>query len=181
MMSVLTDNAFTSLTFIAAPAVLTNASSVLALGTSNRFARAVDRARELARRITDSAASTQTPEDEIMSRMFERMQLRTLFLIKALRCFYTALGCFASSALVSLIGACVYNTQHHLVYLAAIALGLIVGTCGVGSMVYGSTLLVRETQLTVVNLSEEAAVVRAETARLRRMALATRREDPGDA
>lgn len=35
------------LTFIVAPAILTNASSVMALGTANRFARAIDRAREL--------------------------------------------------------------------------------------------------------------------------------------
>ena len=43
-MPLLSDNPFTSLSLIAAPAVLTNASSVLALGTSNRFARAIDRA-----------------------------------------------------------------------------------------------------------------------------------------
>ena len=44
-MGVMVDtNPFTVLTFIAAPAVLTNASSVLALGTSNRFARVIDRA-----------------------------------------------------------------------------------------------------------------------------------------
>jgi len=36
------------LTFIVAPAILTNASSVMALGTSNRFARTIDRARTLA-------------------------------------------------------------------------------------------------------------------------------------
>ena len=47
-MPLLPDNPFTSLTRIAAPAVLTNASSVLALGMSNRFARAIDRARALA-------------------------------------------------------------------------------------------------------------------------------------
>jgi hypothetical protein len=41
------DNPFAALSFIVAPAVLTNASSVLALSTSNRLARAVDRARAL--------------------------------------------------------------------------------------------------------------------------------------
>ena len=35
---------FSVLTFVAAPAVLTNASSVLALGTNNRLARVADRA-----------------------------------------------------------------------------------------------------------------------------------------
>jgi uncharacterized protein DUF2721 len=41
-------NPFAVLTFIAAPAILTNAFSALALGTSNGFARAIDRARSLA-------------------------------------------------------------------------------------------------------------------------------------
>ena len=41
------DGPFAALTLIAAPALLTNASSVLALGTANRFSRAVDRQRHL--------------------------------------------------------------------------------------------------------------------------------------
>ena len=39
-------NPFAILTLIAAPAVLTNAASLLALGTSNRFARNIDRSRQ---------------------------------------------------------------------------------------------------------------------------------------
>ena len=42
------DNPFAVLTAIVAPAILTNASSVLALGTSNRLARVVDRTRVVA-------------------------------------------------------------------------------------------------------------------------------------
>src|SRR4051794_13274556 len=44
-------NPFGILTFIVAPAILTNASSVMSLGTSNRFARAIDRARALAKEL----------------------------------------------------------------------------------------------------------------------------------
>ena len=43
-----TVNPFAALTFIAAPALLTNASSLLLMGTTNRLARAVDRVRALA-------------------------------------------------------------------------------------------------------------------------------------
>ena len=39
------DNPFAVLTAIVAPAILTNACSVLSLGTSNRIARVVDRTR----------------------------------------------------------------------------------------------------------------------------------------
>ena len=42
---------FAALSFIAAPAVLTNAASVLAMSTSNRFLRASDRMRQLADRL----------------------------------------------------------------------------------------------------------------------------------
>src|SRR5258708_21689008 len=51
----LPDNPFAVLTLIAAPAVFTNASSVLALGTGNRLARVVDRTRELGRELRTAA------------------------------------------------------------------------------------------------------------------------------
>ena len=50
-MDPLATNPFGILTFIVAPAILTNASSVMALGTSNRFARAIDRARALSSQV----------------------------------------------------------------------------------------------------------------------------------
>lgn len=43
----LSTNPFAILSFISAPAVLTNASSVLLFGTGNRYGRAVDRVHEL--------------------------------------------------------------------------------------------------------------------------------------
>src|SRR2546422_7930461 len=45
------DNPLAVLTLIAAPAVFTNASSVLVLGTGNRLARVVDRARYIAQQL----------------------------------------------------------------------------------------------------------------------------------
>ena len=44
-------NPFIMLTFIVAPAVLTNACALLAMSTSTRFARAIDMAREIAKQI----------------------------------------------------------------------------------------------------------------------------------
>ena len=41
-------NPFAILTFISAPAVLTNASCVLLFGTGDRYGRAIDRVHELA-------------------------------------------------------------------------------------------------------------------------------------
>src|SRR6266568_2504292 len=45
------DNPLAVLTLIAAPAVFTNASSVLVLGTGNRLARVVDRTRYIAQQL----------------------------------------------------------------------------------------------------------------------------------
>ena len=44
-------NPFAAFSLIVAPAILTNASSVLAMSTGNRLARSVDRARDLARQL----------------------------------------------------------------------------------------------------------------------------------
>ena len=47
MLTPVSDSPFAVLTLIAAPAVFTNASSLLSLGTGNRLARVVDRTRTL--------------------------------------------------------------------------------------------------------------------------------------
>jgi hypothetical protein len=46
-------NPFAALTVIVAPAILTNASSVLAMGTANRIARVVDRTRIVAKELAE--------------------------------------------------------------------------------------------------------------------------------
>ena len=47
-------NPFAGLSLIVAPAIMTNACTVLAMSTSNRLARTADRARELSREIEGS-------------------------------------------------------------------------------------------------------------------------------
>src|SRR5690606_23010901 len=87
-------NPFAILSFIVAPAILTNASSVLAMSTSNRLARVVDRARELTRQLE----AEKEPENGVTARRLRELlaaETRSLMLIRALRSFYTALGAFA--------------------------------------------------------------------------------------
>ena len=45
--TVMTDDPFAALTIVVAPALLTNASTVLCLGTATRFGRVLDRTREV--------------------------------------------------------------------------------------------------------------------------------------
>lgn len=158
-MPLLSDNPFTSLSLIAAPAVLTNASSVLALGTSNRFARAIDRARALSA-LLENEEVTDDPLTIMRVRQLNRLERRALLLLHALRAFYLSLGSFAAAALVSLLGASVSTSEHHIVFRVTLALGLVIGTVGVGGLVFGCSILVEETRLAVKNVAEEATMVR---------------------
>jgi hypothetical protein len=158
-MNPLTANPFTVLSLIAAPAVLTNASSVLALGTSNRFARAIDRARALSK-ILENKPISGDEETLMQIRQLNRVERRSILLLHALRLFYLALGAFAAAALISLIGASLASTEHHIVFRIALGLALVTGAVGVISLVSGCTLLVGETRLAVQNVNEEAAFVR---------------------
>ncbi len=158
-MTPISTNPFTVLTLIAAPAVLTNASSVLALGTSNRFARAIDRARALSAQL-EKEAVTGDPMTLLRVHQLNRTERRSLMLLQALRAFYLALGSFAAAALVSLIGASVAASEHALLYRGALLLALATGVVGVSGLVIGCSLLVGETQLAVKNVHEEAKLVR---------------------
>jgi hypothetical protein len=106
-------NPFAALTAVVAPAVPTNAFSVLRLGTSNRLARVVDRTR------------------------------------------------VAAAALLSVIGSTLALSDWRLGFRAAALTALATGGFTVGGLMYGCTLMVRETRLAVQNLAAEAAFARS--------------------
>ena len=97
-------NPFAVLSLIAAPAILTNACSVLAMSTSNRLARAADRSRELSKQL-EGDGGLATPETDRRLRELSAAEQRTFQLVSALRSIYLALGSFAFATLMSLIGA----------------------------------------------------------------------------
>ncbi|HEY5314510.1 MAG TPA: DUF2721 domain-containing protein [Pirellulales bacterium] len=153
-MSGLETNPFTLLTLIAAPAILTNASSVMGLGTSNRFARAVDRIRALSSEIQGD----QDLRDHIRLmriRQLHYAQRRSLLLVRALSAFYVSVGSFAGASLVSLLGAGFYVLGHDLLRHVALIVAFCAGLAGVGGLVVGCGLLVFETRLTLRILAEE--------------------------
>jgi len=99
----ISDSPFAALTFVAAPALLTNASSVLALSTINRMLRTRDHMTELLRK---SEAGIQS--DIAANHLFEmvnRVETQAALLLKALHAIYVGLGAFASATLVTLLGA----------------------------------------------------------------------------
>ena len=108
-------NPFAALSLIVAPAILTNASSVLSMSTSNRLARAVDRARELSRQLEAARSArggpagtrTDARNSSVDSSELSATEERAIMLLHVLQSFYVALGGFASSTFASLLGAVV--------------------------------------------------------------------------
>jgi hypothetical protein len=152
-------NPFAVLSFIIAPAILTNASSVLAMSTSNRLARAVDRARELSKQLEECMDLT-SPEATRRLGELSAAEERAILLLRALQSFYSGLGGFASAALVSLLGAISIATGPALIAPLLETVAAVVGIFAVGALVYGCLLLVRETRIAVQVLQERAASLR---------------------
>ncbi len=148
------DNHLAILSFLAAPAVLTNASTVLALGTANRLARAADRARTLAAQLRESPPKVQS---EVIRKVTEchNSVRRTQLLVQGLRLFYLSAGCFALTTCLALIGAVFSQYSVDWVARSGEALTMVAAVVGVGSLVAGSLKLVAETRLALNGLHAE--------------------------
>jgi len=152
-------NPFAALSLIVAPAVLTNASSVLIMSTSNRLARAVDRARALTL-VLESTSDFDTPAARQQLTELSSAERRSVMLIRALRSFYVALSGFAAAAFLSLLGAVLVPTGPALVSRGLEIIAVVAGLLAVGGIIHGSVLLVRETRIAVGVLRERADSVR---------------------
>lgn len=144
-------NAFQLLTFIAAPALLTNASSVLVLSTSNRFARALDRARTLATREPTAFRDTQT----------KHLTRRAVLLNRALVAFYLAVASFAIGTFSELLGGGLASISLTEVVPAITEFGLFVAAVGTFAIAAGAAILVAETTYALRGVQEEARELRA--------------------
>ncbi len=151
-------NPFSVLSLIVAPAILTNASSVLVMSTSNRLARAVDRARELSKQLEAATEFTSEPSRRRL-RELSAAERRAMLLLRSLRSFYVSLGGFASATLVSLLGAVSTPAGFHAVVSLLEAAGVCAGLVAVGAMVYGSVLLLHETRIAVQVITERVEAV----------------------
>lgn len=149
-------NPFGVLTAIVAPAILTNASSVLALGTSNRLARVVDRTRV----VYGDLAATEPGSVEHSEWMHQLDALRQCgqTLLTALRLFYAALGLFAATALVSVGGSFSAYYNRPILFEITVVLAMLTGVCAVAGLAIGCFLMVHETRLAVRSLAEEAKI-----------------------
>ncbi|MGZ4817254.1 MAG: DUF2721 domain-containing protein [Terriglobales bacterium] len=150
------ENPFAVLTAVVAPAILTNASSVLSLGTGNRLARVVDRTRAVMGQL--AAMDSASAEHRAWTMQLEGLRVRSKLLVTALRNFYAALGLFAASALISVVGSISAYFGEQLFFEAAAALAIVTGAAAVIGLSWGCALMVRETRLAVQNLAEEVKI-----------------------
>ncbi len=152
-MAPFTDNPFAALTIVVAPAILTNASSVLCLGTANRLGRVLDRTRVISAQLAHLAPNAENVL--AYQRQLEGLKVRWSLVLRALRFFYMSLGSFAAAALISLFGSVFIASALHLAFTFIALLGLFAGTVGVAGLVFGCTIMVQETRLAIQSLAEE--------------------------
>jgi hypothetical protein len=159
-----THSPFAALTMIVAPAMLTNASCVLAMSTINRMLRTRERMREL---LAESREESNRSADEIAraARQVDRVERQAMLLMGAIASIYVALGSFALATLVSLIGAAFASIADEFVYRMLAATGFVLGVVGVCGLVFGCARLFRATQLSLANIREEAQEIRERRAR----------------
>jgi hypothetical protein len=155
----LSQNPFALLSLIAAPAVLTNAASVLVMSTTNRFLRASERMRALAVRVEEKKL---TPGLRALVRtQVDRTEKQAVLLLGALRGAYTAIGSFATASLISVLGAGLASTAMvNVGFHVMAALALAVGVLGASALVVACARLMEATRLSMRNMSEEAALIR---------------------
>lgn len=155
--NLLTQNPFAVLTFIVGPAILTNATSVLAMSTINRMLRTRERMHEL---YAESEGGAELRGTAFMEQV-ERVEKQAMLLLGALRWIYTALGAFAAASLVTLLGAVSGQLGNEMLMRIVVGAGLLLGFLGVGGLVGGCLNLLRATQLSLANIRAEAALIRA--------------------
>jgi hypothetical protein len=154
----LTSSPFAALTFVAAPALLTNSSSVLALSTINRMLRTRDRMHDL---FNSLEGQGKTDEERIhLIAVTNRVEKQAALLLTALRSIYLALAAFSSSTLITLVGAGIAAVHGGIWVHVLAVVGLLFGFFGAGGLVLGCAKLFRATQLSLVNIQDEAALIR---------------------
>lgn len=155
-MASFTETPFAALTIVVAPAILTNASSVLCLGTGNRLARVADRARAVSGQLARLGPNGENYA--FYRQLLEGLEARFNLVLRALRLFYVSLASFAAAALISLLGSIFTVTAPSAGFMTTALLGLLSGMVGVTGLTIGCAIMVQETRLAVQNLRQEARI-----------------------
>ncbi len=153
----LTQNPFAVLTFIVAPALLTNATSVLVMSTVNRMLRTRQRMQEL----FDKSEQSTVFQGKEFSEQVNLTEKQAVLQLRAMRWIYVSLGAFAAATLLTLLGAVAGQWTGMTVVRIIVGVSLALGLVGVGGLISGCMNLFRATRLSLKNIREEAALIRA--------------------
>jgi hypothetical protein len=149
---------FAVLTLIAAPAILTNAASTLALSTINRMFRTRDRMHELLKE-SDTIGLPATEKAYLLEQV-NRVERQAVLLLRALHSIYVALGAFAAATLVTLLAEGLAPLWGDSWFRAMAGFGIALGLLGVGGLVLGSVKLFNATRMSIENIRIEATLIR---------------------
>lgn len=144
--TMLTQNPFTVVTIIAAPAILTNASSVLSLSTSTRFMKCIDRIHQYNMEL-EKAHSVEIKK--MLIRQIELSHQQARHFLAALRSIYMSLGAFALACLFALIGATTTTLLSNTLIESIAVISLVSGGVGALGFLTSSYSLIKASFITV--------------------------------
>jgi hypothetical protein len=146
------DNPFVILSYIAGPALLTNATALLTLSTTNRFGRSVDRSRVLMAEIGVAPAGLRP----LLRRDLAANQRRARVIARAMGALYLAFGTFALATMLSIAGAVFAQFGIPALLGVDIVAAAVVGGVGFVALVVAAVALIQESRLALRALSLEA-------------------------
>jgi hypothetical protein len=146
-------NPFVFLSYVSGPALLTNATSLLLLSTTNRFARAIDRSRH----VTDILAQ-QTEGRDLRVEINEVpiIARRIRLIAVAIAAFYLAAAMFALATVTSILGAVLIEYTSGATLDIIVGFAVFLGGVGFAAFVAGAFALVVETRLVMRALAFES-------------------------
>lgn len=154
----LTQSPFAVLTFIVAPALLTNATSMLAQSTINRLLRTRER---MAQFLAKSEKGVESDEaGELLLQQVDRAEAQAALLMRALFSIYLALAAFAGATFITLLGVVLASLQQGYWLKGLVLVGLGLGFVGFGGLIWGSACLFRATAISLLNIHQEAEIIR---------------------
>lgn len=149
---------FFALSAIAGPALLTNATSLLILSTTGRFARAVDRQRTL----VDALKGDDRPSRDAMQRELASTRTRVRVVVRALTALYTAFGMFALATMLSIVGMVAGSFNVTWIVGTDAILAALAGFLGFTGLAIAAFCLVQESRLVLLALQFEDRIAAIE-------------------
>lgn len=158
--SAMTQNPFAIITIIGAPAILTNASSILGLSTSSRLMKCLETIGNLEKKLENSQLESSIRNIHIEQSRLAHKQSRHF--LRALQASYTSLAAFAFSCFVALTGSILMLFGLQAVAQLFAVLSLASGSLGVLGLVWSSVELILASRITLLLMKKNLSVFQAQ-------------------